>query len=109
MLWQQDWFTLRSYNTGVFGESYFLKVKDRVASHEINLYIVTVLEKILYNKYSRENLAIWNNRVENDFIMLPVVSENIPDFAYMETYIKAQQKLVIKNVVIWKDEILNVK
>lgn len=39
-------------------------------------------------------------------ISLPT-KNNQPDFDFMETYIKATQKLVIKDVVNWKDEIIN--
>jgi len=35
--------------------------------------------------------------------MLPVNGDGNPNFEYMETFIRIQQKLVIKNAVEWKD------
>ncbi|MCL1820913.1 MAG: restriction endonuclease subunit S [Oscillospiraceae bacterium] len=77
--------------TGVFGESYFLRIKGELASHKFNLYLAAVLEKVLYPKYSRENLAIWNNRVEDEMIMLPVTADGEIDFAFMENYIREHE------------------
>lgn len=37
-------------------------------------------------------------------IMLPVTSDDSPDYAFMETFISAVQKLVIKDVVLYADK-----
>ena len=34
-------------------------------------------------------------------------SEGTPDFAFMESFITAQQKLAIRDVVLWKDKIIS--
>lgn len=79
--------------TGILAESYFVRLKDYEVSFEINLFLQCVLEKALYERYSRENLATWTNKVENEKIILPVLpscNENKFEiaFEYMESYIK---------------------
>ena len=97
-------------STGILAESYFIKLKNMVSSHKINLFFTAVLEKILYHKYSREYLATWSHKVENDFISLPVKKSNLKydinniNFNFIENFIKAIEKLVIKDVVDFADE-----
>ena len=74
--------------TGILAESYFIKLKNYQVSFESNLFLQCILEKVLYSKYSRNNLATWTNKVENNIILLPTDSHNNPDFAFMETFIK---------------------
>lgn len=89
--------------TGILAESYFIKIKDIDVSFETNLFFQCVLEKALYPRYSRENLATWNNKVENEKISLPVyIDSNNIDFNFMEFFIKAIQKECIKSVVLWQ-------
>ena len=81
--------------TWVLAESYLIKLKKYNASFNINLYLKSTLEKILYAKYSREYLATWANKVENDIIKLPtrdwqIDFEFINDFvAELEAYLTA--------------------
>ena len=89
--------------TGILAESYFIKIKDIDVSFETNLFFQCVLEKALYPRYSRENLATWNNKVENEKISLPVyIDSNNIDFNFIESFIKAIQKECIKSVVLWQ-------
>ena len=57
-----------------------------------------MIEKAIYSKYSRENLATWNNKVENEVIKLPVINKDskIIDFDYMKEYILSLQKDALK-------------
>lgn len=73
--------------TGVLAESYMIKLKDREVSHLTNLYLKTAIQKVIYPKYSREYLATWNNKVENDMITLPTSDGVNPDYDYMESEI----------------------
>ena len=91
----------QKHPTGVFGESYFLRLKNNAVSHECNLYLATVLEKVLYPKYSRENLAIWNNRVENDVIALPITATGEIDFPFMENRIRELELARIRELVAY--------
>ena len=72
--------------TGILAESYFIRLKQHKASHNVNLYLATVLEKVLYPKYSRDYLATWDNKVENDIIVLPTKNNKV-DFDFIEEFI----------------------
>lgn len=87
--------------TGILAESYMIKVKNQDVSHRTNLYLKTAIQKVIYPLYSREHLATWNNKVENDIITLPVASSGEPDYEYMEKYIRVQEKLAIKDIVAY--------
>lgn len=72
--------------TWVLAESYLIKLKNFDVSFKINLFLKNILEKVLYTKYSREYLATWANKVENDTISLPIKNGEI-DFAFMENFV----------------------
>ncbi len=96
--------------TGILAESYFIKLKKYNVCFEVNLFLQCVLEKVLYPKYSRDYLATWDKKVENDKILLPVYptssckKEQNADqnhqiaFDFMEAFIKALQKESLKQV-----------
>lgn len=73
-------------NTGILAESYFIKLKDYDINFKVNLFLQRVLEKTLYPKYSRDYLATWAGKVENDIIQLPIKNGRI-DFDFMEYFI----------------------
>ena len=89
--------------TGILAESYFINHKTKKLSHLQNLFIATLLEKELYYKYSRDYLATWTDKVENDKIQFPINSAGDIDFEFMNNFIKAIEKLVIKDVVLYAD------
>jgi len=76
----------QSQNTGILAESYFVRFKNYDIDFKVNLFLQRVLEKILYSKYSREYLATWSGKVENDIIKLPIKDNKI-DFKFMEDFI----------------------
>ena len=90
------------YETGILAESYFIKLKDIEVSFETNLFLQRILEHFLYPKYSREYLATWSGKVEKDKIYLPIKNGEI-DYDFMANFIKAIEKLVIKDVVSWTE------
>ena len=92
--------------TGILAESYLIRYKNGEVPFLANLYMSKVIEHKIYPLYSRENLAIWNNRVENEIIELPIKSDGTPDFVYMERYIRAMEKVVIADVVKYKDKVI---
>lgn len=92
--------------TGILAESYLIRYKNGEVPFLANLYMSKVIEHKIYPLYSRENLAIWNNRVENEIIELPIKSDGTPDFDYMERYIRAMEKIVIADVVKYKDKVI---
>ena len=73
--------------TGVLAESYLIKLKNYDVSFDTNLFLKTALEKVLYPKYSRELLATWADKVENDYITLPAQNGKIA-FDYMERIVR---------------------
>ena len=91
--------------TGVFSDAYLIKgIEKKFHSELAIVYVSSALRKAIYEKYSYSHKAVWN-RVENDFISLPVSSSRI-DFRCMEIFIKAVEKLCIRSVAEWKDKII---
>ncbi|WQW73663.1 restriction endonuclease subunit S [Helicobacter pylori] len=84
---------------GILAESYFIKFKNGNPNFLCNLFIKTAIEKVLYPKYSRDNLATWTNKVENELILLPTNPHGGIDFNFMRTLINALMKQTIQGVV----------
>ncbi|GAA8795583.1 restriction endonuclease subunit S [Helicobacter pylori] len=84
---------------GILAESYFIKFKNGNPNFLCNLFIKTAIEKVLYSKYSRDNLATWANKVENELILLPTNQHGKIDFPFMRTLINALMKQTIQGVV----------
>ncbi len=84
---------------GILAESYFIKFKNGNPNFLCNLFIKTAIEKVLYPKYSRDNLATWANKVENELILLPTNPHGKIDFDFMHTLINALMKQTIQGVV----------
>ncbi|WJJ01315.1 restriction endonuclease subunit S [Helicobacter pylori] len=83
---------------GILAESYFIKFKNGNPNFLCNLFIKTAIEKVLYPKYSRDNLATWANKVENELILLPTNQHDGIDFHFMRTLINALMKQTIQGV-----------
>ncbi len=83
---------------GILAESYFIKFKNGNPNFLCNLFIKTAIEKVLYPKYSRDNLATWANKVENELILLPTTQHGGIDFHFMRTLINALMKQTIQGV-----------
>ncbi|GAA9092942.1 restriction endonuclease subunit S [Helicobacter pylori] len=83
---------------GILAESYFIKFKNGNPNFLCNLFIKTAIEKVLYPKYSRDNLATWANKVENELILLPTNQHGGIDFNFMRTLINALMKQTIQGV-----------
>ncbi|NHB35363.1 restriction endonuclease subunit S [Helicobacter pylori] len=83
---------------GILAESYFIKFKNGNPNFLCNLFIKTAIEKVLYPKYSRDNLATWANKVENELIILPTNQHGKIDFHFMRTLINALMKQIIQGV-----------
>lgn len=63
----------------------------------IQQYFVGSIKKALSEKYSWGD-SISKSKIKKDIISLPIDKQDNIDFQYMEDYIKAIQKLTIKNV-----------
>lgn len=66
------------------------------------IYFGQAIYKAIKQTFSYDKKATWE-RVKNQKILLPIQNNQIA-FNYMETFIKAIQKLVIKDLVEWKDK-----
>lgn len=71
---------------------------------ENGAYIVTLLRK--NNEQYDYNHKISKDRLNNTVISLPVTTSGEPDWDYMEKYIKAVEKVVIADVVKYKDKVI---
>jgi len=57
------------------------------------------LKKSIKTKFGYENKAGWS-KVQEEYIILPFLNGKIA-FAFMESFIRAIEKLVIKDAVDW--------
>ena len=96
----------RNYNFGAGDDTGVYWNEYKNFSREVMLYFCAAIKVVLQGKYSFGK-KLRSSQSYNIKIQLPITDSNAPDFVYMENYIKAQQKLVIENVVLWKDKQIN--
>ena len=99
-----------------------LTFKDGEKSEAVRLFFVTAINKlqILFKEYLTNatdklpELSIMlpvkdDGTIDYDYmeIRLPVYSNDNIDYTYITAFIKVQEKLSIKNVIDWKDKIIN--
>jgi len=79
-----------------------LVFKDGDKSVEVRLFFATAINKlqVLFTEY----LTNATDSLPTLEIQLPITDSGKPDYEYMSTLIRVQQKLAIKNVVEWKDK-----
>ena len=65
------------------------------------LYLMSSIKKVILSKYSY-NAKATKIELKNTLVSLPS-TQGVPAYAYMEVFIKAVQKLVIKEVVVYAD------
>jgi hypothetical protein len=65
-------------------------------------FLMNSIKKVILQKYSY-NAKATKIELKNTEIILPVNSDNAPDYNYMRLVISAIQKLVIKDVVLYAD------
>lgn len=79
--------------------------KEQELSKKNYLYLATCIYRGLSYKYSWGN-SISNKKIQTDRVALPT-KNNQPDYALMQTFISAIQKLVIKDVVQYANRKIN--
>lgn len=87
--------------TGILWDAYLIKALDHTDSKETLFFITSSIQKSIKQKFCYEFKATWD-RVQREKIYLPT-KNNKPDYSTMETFIKAVEKLVIKDVVLYAD------
>ena len=95
---KDDFFSNDSHNLALY-------LKDFKADKSNQLYLATCIRKSLAHKYSWGN-SISNAKIKGDKVMLPV-RDGAPDYATMQDFISAVQKLVIKDVVKYAEDKIN--
>lgn len=90
--------------TGVLWDAYLVKLisEPENMSPQILFFLATSIEKTIREKFTYDKKATWE-RVKEAKITLPVMS-GVPNWGYMEKYIRATEKLVIVDVVKRKDK-----
>lgn len=92
---QEDFFSNDSHNLALY-----LKVEKRTRLNQ--LYLATCIKKSLGHKYTWGD-SISRTKIQKDTVNLPLSNDSKPDYALMENLIRAVQKLVIRNVVLYAD------
>lgn len=69
-------------------------------SNRAQLFIATAINALNYGGYSNYPKK---ETLKNDKILLPTLGDEI-DYKFMNDFIKAIEKLVIKDVVLWTDK-----
>lgn len=93
------------HRIGVLYNAYVITLKNGDLRQEILEYLSCILGKTIKGRFSYDNKATWN-KVKDLSISLPITPSGDIDFDYMESYIKAIEKLVIADVVDYKDSII---
>jgi hypothetical protein len=99
--------TSNNQNVTMWSEPFYLKNDHSATSilrnPNINkysaLFVMSLIKKQM-TKFDYNN-KVTNEKLKDIEIELPFINADKPDFNYMETYIKIQQKLAIADVARW--------
>ena len=99
--YQKDpYFSNDSHNLALYLKNIAEPTEDEM------LFLVSSLYKSLKHKYSWGD-SISRKKIQTDTLSLPVDENGEIDFEYMKKIIHIIKKLVVKDVVDWKDKIIN--
>lgn len=101
-----------------WGNAYYRDFEYKLATHNhvfsltgeiiknrlVGLYLVSLLSEFP-KLFSYNNMATWN-KLKKMKIALPITSAGEVDYAYMENYIRAMEKVTIADVVKYKDKVI---
>lgn len=79
----------------VLQDAYAIECMHKTLSKYECLYFLTVIEKQTKAHFNWNNKATWD-KVKNIVILLPITSSGEPDYDYMESYMKLQEKLLLQ-------------
>lgn len=96
-----------SYQPYKFGASQVIVARANFLQESIGLFIVPMLKRLMTQfSYSKKpGMKIYNDMV----LSFPVDTSGSIDYSFMQHFISAQEKLVVKGVVKYKDEMFNAK
>lgn len=73
--------------TGVLWDAYLVKPKAKIDSAFTLMFLATVLEKAIKDKFSYDDKCVWD-KAKLLTVKLPCTSDNEPDWAYMDEYMR---------------------
>lgn len=73
--------------TGVLWDAYLVKPKAKIDSAFTLMFLATVLEKAIKDKFSYDDKCVWD-KAKLLTVTLPCTSDNEPDWAYMDEYMR---------------------
>lgn len=79
--------------TGVLWDAYLVKPRMEVKSKYVLLFLAACLEKAIKDKFSYDDKCIWE-KVSKLTILLPATADDLPDFGFMEEYMKTLERKV---------------
>ena len=74
--------------TGVLWDAYLVKPKAEIDSAFMLMFLATVLEKAIKDKFSYDDKCVWD-KAKLLTVTLPCTSDDEPDWAYMDEYMSA--------------------
>ena len=112
----------QSHKIGVLFDAYIVNLKNGMKNECLLMYLAASIQKSIKSRFSYSNKAVWS-KVRKCNICLPIQTDDsgkpvidtgktyspdgyIPDWDYMEKYIKATEKEIIKEVVLYKDKVI---
>lgn len=96
---ENDFFSNDSHNLALYHK------KAELRNLKNQLFLSTCIKRSLQHLYSWGD-SISNKKIQKDVIKLPI-KNNSPNYPFMEIFISAIQKLVIKDVVLYADKKIN--
>lgn len=91
MFYQPEEFT-------VLQDSYALEpILDGISSYA-QIYIIGAMQHVIRDNYDWSNKAGWE-KIRSNFVVLPVNDKGIPDYDYMDKYIRFQEKKIINKLL----------
>lgn len=83
----------------VLQDAYAIRLKAHQITEAIGLYLAATIRKAIYDTHD------WVNKAGYE-VLLPVLQTGQPDWDFMGKYIHAIEKVVIADVVKYKDEVI---
>ena len=71
----------------------------------IGQYIVSNMSRY-HNIYNYNNMCSWN-KIHDKQVLLPINDKSQIDYGFIESYIRAIEKSIIKDVVKYKDDVID--
>ena len=97
---ERDFVSNDSHNLALY-----LKDKSR-RTRRTQLFLCAAIRRTLSKKYYWGDPVSWR-KIQTDKIMLPTTSDGAVDFDFMERYIRAVEKLAIRDVASCRDGVLD--